>query len=159
MKRNKGFTLIELLVVIAIIGILSAIVLASLNTARNKAKDAAITAELASSRSQAELYYNTTGNLSYGPVHAVATACTAATDLFNDTVANNGLINLVAGITSNGGTPKCAAASASGNATSWAMSSPLVSNVALYACVDSTGASYTSGAKQAGITANVASCQ
>jgi prepilin-type N-terminal cleavage/methylation domain-containing protein len=46
MIQNRGFTLIELLVVIAIIGLMSAIVLASLNTARNKGKDGAIRAEM-----------------------------------------------------------------------------------------------------------------
>lgn len=46
MKKNKGFTLVELLVVIAIIGILSSVVFASLNSARNKAKVAAFKSEL-----------------------------------------------------------------------------------------------------------------
>ncbi len=58
MKSNKGFTLIELLVVIAIIGILSSVVLASLNTARDKGADAAIKANLNGIRAQAEIVYD-----------------------------------------------------------------------------------------------------
>jgi prepilin-type N-terminal cleavage/methylation domain-containing protein len=55
--NNNGFTLIELLVVIAIIGILSTIVIASLNSAREKGKIALIKSTLKNLGSQIELNY------------------------------------------------------------------------------------------------------
>jgi prepilin-type N-terminal cleavage/methylation domain-containing protein len=62
LRDKQGFTLIELLVVIAIIGILSSVVLASLNTARDKGADAAAKANLNNARAQAELYYDGSAN-------------------------------------------------------------------------------------------------
>lgn len=59
---KKGFTLIELLVVIAIIGILSSVVLASLNQARGKGSDAAAKEDLNNIRAQAELVYDPVQN-------------------------------------------------------------------------------------------------
>jgi prepilin-type N-terminal cleavage/methylation domain-containing protein len=57
---TRGFTLIELLVVIAIIGILSSVVLVSLNTARSKGKDARIQTEVSQIRAALETSYNGT---------------------------------------------------------------------------------------------------
>jgi prepilin-type N-terminal cleavage/methylation domain-containing protein len=57
-KKNKGFTLIELLVVIAIIGTLASVVLASLNTARVKARDAARATQVKQLKTAMEFYYD-----------------------------------------------------------------------------------------------------
>lgn len=56
-KRNTGFTLIELLVVIAIIGILSSIVIASLNSARTRGSDSAAKGQMGQIMNQAEIYF------------------------------------------------------------------------------------------------------
>lgn len=61
-KYTKGFTLIELLVVIAIIGILASVVLASLNTARAKSRDAIRAQTLVQLRSALESYYADNGS-------------------------------------------------------------------------------------------------
>ncbi|MFZ4500578.1 MAG: prepilin-type N-terminal cleavage/methylation domain-containing protein [Minisyncoccia bacterium] len=61
-KRNvAGFTLIELLVVIAVIGILASVVLASLNSSRDKAKRARAMADLKSLRNAIALLESDTG--------------------------------------------------------------------------------------------------
>ena len=60
-SEKRGFTLIELLVVIAIIGLLASIVLASLNSARRKSRDARRVADLKQLQNALELYANDSG--------------------------------------------------------------------------------------------------
>lgn len=73
-EGSRGFTLIELLVVVAIIGILSSIVLASLNSARQKGRDARRISDLKQLQLALELYYDT--NLGY-PTSIGTTASSA----------------------------------------------------------------------------------
>lgn len=81
-RPEKGFTLIELLVVIAIIGILSSIVLASLNTARRKSRDARRVADFKQLQTAVELYFN--DNNAY-PISATqANAVTALSAVVTD---------------------------------------------------------------------------
>ncbi len=131
-NRSQGFTLIELLVVIAIIGILSAVVLASLNTARQKGNDAAIQSDLSTIQTQAEIYYGGTGANSYGTV--AGTTCSTASTLFADATiikAINGATNAAGG----------AANIVCGNSTSaYAVEAKLTAPATTtYWCVDSTG--------------------
>src|SRR3989344_3980275 len=64
-EGKAGFTLIELLVVIAIIGILSSVVLASLNIARKKGRDAARLAAVKQLQLALELYYDANPTTGY----------------------------------------------------------------------------------------------
>ena len=59
--RKSGFTLIELLVVISIIGLLSSIVLASLSTARARARDTRRIEDLRQIQTALELYFSDYG--------------------------------------------------------------------------------------------------
>lgn len=60
-KLKKGFTLIELLVVIAIISLLSAIIFASLNSARAKGRDAQRREDIHQLQIALELYFDSNG--------------------------------------------------------------------------------------------------
>lgn len=119
--KSRGFTLIELLVVIAIIGILASVVLASLNSARDKGADAAMKANINNARAQAELFYANNSN-------TYTTVCTTST---------SNIAFLLTGVTQQGGTAEC-----TDSATAWAAQAALKSGQ--FYCVDSTGAATTS---------------
>jgi len=56
-KKNQAFTLIELLVVVAIVGLLSAVIMSSLNSARGKGRDAKRLADVEQIRTALQLYW------------------------------------------------------------------------------------------------------
>lgn len=78
MNKSKGFTLIELLVVIAIIGILSSVVLASLNSARVKARVASAQETLRSIQAGATICVNDALTLVNPALSPVTPICTGS---------------------------------------------------------------------------------
>lgn len=120
MKNVKGFTLIELLVVIGIIGLLSAVVLGSLQKSREKGANAAIKQNLSSLRSEIELFYSNAIN----PTYAGVCGDTKVMQIRSAANAVSGL------------TMVCYS-----NASTWAASSPLKGPEGTfnYWCVDTSG--------------------
>ena len=130
---------------VAIIGILASVVLASLNTARSKGANAAIKANLANIRAQAELVYDPLG--AYGTAANAVTGCAAtgwtptAGSLFADATIKAAIISAT---TSSGVAGCCNSTISSGSA--WVASVQLKAaegsgGSITHWCVDSTGVS------------------
>jgi prepilin-type N-terminal cleavage/methylation domain-containing protein len=138
MKQRRGFTLIELLVVIAIIGILSSVVLASLNTARGRGANASVKSNLSAVRSQAQLYLDDAagGNGSFGSfAYAICPTAAGSGHVFlQSTIVQQ----IASANTAGGGGTRCSA-----NGTDWAVSVALrtAEGVNTHWCTDSNGAS------------------
>ena len=138
-KLQQGFTLIELLVVIAIIGILAAVVLASLNDARKGGSDASVQQSVGNVRSQAEIVYNANNVYSYAGVCSDS----KVQKLANAAAANGMDTDKVATLETS---PATAAAwnvaVCHSQATGWVMTAPLNDSTnattSLW-CADSTG--------------------
>ena len=140
---KKGFTLLELLVVVAIIGLLTTVVIAALNNARNKGGDAGVKTNLKNAIPQGEIYYGT--NTAYpnsytnvcslgsvGGVAAIGSFVQAAAKANGYTyTATVGTDKRVVGST--------AKATCNEMAIGWAAEVPLKSVSGQVWCVDNTG--------------------
>jgi prepilin-type N-terminal cleavage/methylation domain-containing protein len=142
---NKGgFTLIELLVVVAIIGLLAAVIMASLNNARGKGADAGIKVNLKNAIGQAEVFYltNTVSRESYSNVCTNGTVGGAKGigSFIQEAARQSGLsgysTNAIGSLTT---------ATCNDSSGAWAAEVPLRGTTGMW-CVDNTGKSkFTAG--------------
>ena|SRR3569832_1558885 len=145
---ERGFTLIELLVVIAIIGLLSSVIIASLNSARSKGSDASIKSNLETIRTQAELVYDNNSQ-SYATMCSDATIAAALSSAASN--VSSGSVDTT--LTDAGATTKVSCHAAA-NGSAYAVQAPLKSATG-YWCIDSTGVAKS---EAAAILASATAC-
>jgi general secretion pathway protein G len=61
-KNSKGFTLIELMMIVAILGMMSSLIVASINDARKKGRDAKRISDMGQIQKALEIYLDKTGD-------------------------------------------------------------------------------------------------
>jgi prepilin-type N-terminal cleavage/methylation domain-containing protein len=129
--KQRGFTIMEILVVIAIIGILASVVLSQVQKARSRGADAAVKSNLTNARPQAALFQEQNSGL------------------FDDVCADAGGIGsmIVQADVANGDGAYTCIVSFDGKA--WAAEAQLVTDPALFFCVDSENNATTTSATSA----------
>ncbi len=143
-SRHRKFTFINFFVVIVIIGLVSTLLLTSLISARDKARDAKLLAEMSSVSHAASIYYNAHSN--YGVSHTsrvVSTTCptsgesSKATSMFRD--SSSGMYRVLQEIMKLPGVTVIACYS---TVSTWAVAVNIPSvGTGEYWCVDSAGSS------------------
>jgi type IV pilus assembly protein PilA len=142
LQEKRGFTLIELLVVIAIIGVLSAVVLASLNTSRSKSADSGVRTNMRTIQTQAGVFADDRNVYGVFDNAGAPEVCPAVGDvgttLFHDSTVENAIDTALRNVS--GGTAMC---QSNDTAYAVAITRPVGDGYtppSTYWCVDSTGA-------------------
>lgn len=145
-QTSRGFTLIELLVVIAIIGILSSVVLASLNGARRKGRDARRISDTKQIQLALEMYYDSNSSEYPDALSSLATSYISVVPTDPQTGSAYSYDNLTsagAACTVSGGV--CASyvlGATLEDTTNSALNSDIDGTVGSVNCADSTNAMY-----------------
>ncbi len=134
------------MVVIAIIGVLASVVLAAVNSARSKGADSAVKANLASTRPQAELFYDA-NSYSYDGGSSATDLCNSAASVGSPAVkgiypgvyAAAQAMSIASVTINNASATSASTVTCNSASTAWAAESPLKTGG--FWCVDSGGSS------------------